>query len=190
MSAFFIFFISTVVFAVEARELDGLWRQDCFRGYQREEWIEGNKAAYSETNFRDLACTSPALNIVSRGELVEGGFVLKPLGARELDFIFSSVSLIPLDQGAADFYESISLCGLNGWKVKEEKEITGLSCEFFGEGSRFQIPKAGTRKFGIFRRGGDRELYFGKLSPARDASSPLKRPVEFDPLPYLRVHKR
>lgn len=169
-----------------AGDLDGHWKQDCARGYLKEEHFLGDSATYTEHNFRDLSCLTPSVDSVSRGTLVPGNPLLDPLGASELDFVFSSVGFTPRDQAAADFYESISLCGLTGWKVNEEKDITGLVCEFFAQGLKMQVPAAGTRKFGIVKREGD-SLFFGKLSPERDGSTPFTRPRELDPAAYKLV---
>lgn len=181
---FLVSLISTLSFAAG---LDGLWRQDCRNGYQKEERISGGRVEFAETNFRDGFCGRPAVRILSRGALLGGPAVAQPESAEELDFIFSSVSLVPLDEGAALFYDSIRLCGLSGWRVGEEKEITGLFCSFFGEeGGLFVVPAKGTRKYGIVKRG-PLEIFFGRLSPERDGSTPFRRPLELEEMAFRRV---
>ncbi len=169
-----------------AGELDGHWRQSCTRGFYKEEIFKGESAAYFEHNFSDPACLSPSVSTISRGTLVSGAPVLEPLGARELDFIFVSVSLRPASKVAAGYYDSVSMCGLTGWKLGEEKEITGLLCELYGPGFAVQIPHAGLRKFGLVKVEAG-ALYFGKLSPERNGSSPLTRPLELDPNSFRKV---
>lgn len=167
-------------------ELDGLWRQDCRRGYQKEEMISGSFAEFTERNFRDVLCTQPALALISRGQLITGATVAQPRSAHELDFVFSTVSVMPLDQAAAAFYEDIQLCGLRGWRIGQEKEITGMICSFFGGNSFFVVPAKGTRKFGIVKKG-EGEIFFGRLSPDRDGSSPLKRPIALEESAFRRI---
>lgn len=180
------FFFALFSSSAFAGGLDGLWRQDCRAGYQKEERIQGSQVAFTERSFRDHACERPAIEIISRGALIWGALVARPRNASELDFVFSSVSLIPRDRDAAAYYEALKLCGLSGWRVGEEKEITGLVCSFFGEGSQFFIPLKGTRKFGIVKAGAE-EIFFGRLSPERDGSSPLKRPLELEERAFRRV---
>ncbi len=172
--------------ALASPSLDGVWRQDCQRSYQREERISGSHATFVETNFRDRSCTHPSVKVESRGLLFLGRNVIFPIGASELDFLFVGVRLTPLDAEAAAFYESIQLCGLKGWNTGEAKEIGSLLCDFFGQKITFGVPAPGTRKFGVVRALAE-ELYFGRLSPERDGSTPERRPLELDPSPYRRV---
>jgi hypothetical protein len=171
---------------VPAGTLDGLWRQACERSYFREELFLGSSAVYTERNFRDGACLSPSVDTISRGQILPGSLVAEPIGASELDFIFESVSLLPRDERAAEAYEKISLCGLKGWIAGEEKEITGLLCDLYGQGSQVRVPQKGLHKYGVVRVGED-ALYFGRLSPERDGSSALKRPLVLDASPYKRA---
>lgn len=166
--------------------LEGTWRQPCARGYQREERFEGAFVTYVERNFWDGSCTAPAVEILSRGAFEAGEPVLAPLGARAMDFTFASVSLRPRSVETAAAYNQRAVCGLSGWRVDEEQEITGRDCDFFGLGAKMRVPSAGDRKFGIFRLEGD-ELFFGQLSPERDGSAPSRRPLVLDPRGYRRA---
>ncbi len=166
-------------------ELKGHWLQDCAGRYQKEELFEGDRATYTEHNFRGTGCSGKVLEMISRGTLVPGSAIDGLEGVNELDFVFESVTFIPIDEATADFYEKSALCGLTGWRVGEPKVITGLVCEFFGQGLKIQVPAAGVRKYGIAKVTAN-ELYLGLLSPERDASSPERRPRELDPLPYRR----
>ena len=180
--------LSTASFAGPS-PLAGLLRQDCARGFLKEERIQGAHAALTETNFRDPACTQPSVSIESRGTLFPGGNVLLPIGASELDFLFVGVRLTPRDEAAAAYYEREKMCGLEGWKVNEAKEIGGLFCELWGRGRPVPVPRAGLRKYGVVKATPE-ALYFGRLSPERDASAPEKRPLELDPVPYKRVSEQ
>ena len=63
-----------------------------------------------------------------------------------------------------------------------------VGCDFFGLGSVVPVPRAGDRRYGIVRIEED-TLSFGRLSPVRDGSSPEKRPLELDPVPYPRADR-
>jgi hypothetical protein len=167
-----------------AGELDGTWRQDCARSYQREEKFAGDEATYTERNFWGHDCRQLAVETISRGTIALDPVSIK--GVRKLDFIFSSVSLKPRDERTAETYRARILCGFRDWAVNEEKEITGRQCDFFGLGSVVDIPAKGDKKFGIVKVAPG-ALYFGRLSPARDGSSVEMRPEELDPIPYRAV---
>lgn len=178
--------LASPLVAQASAPLNGLWRQHCQRGLVKEERIDGAHAALTETNFRDPSCTKPSVSVESRGVLFPGGNVILPVGASELDFLFVGVRLTPRDQAAATYFEQEAMCGLTGWKLNEAKEIGGLLCELWSRGRPVPVPRAGLRKYGVVKASAD-ALWFGRLSPARDASSPEKRPLELDPAPYKKV---
>ncbi len=177
------FLLLVVAFSAHAAALDGTWLQGCAHGYQREENFLCNSATYTERNFWDHDCKQPALETISRGIVSLGEGVDQPLGARQIDFVFTSVSLKPRDLTTAKTYRDRILCGFRDWSANEEKEITGRECDFFGLGSVVKIPAKGTRKYGVVKIAAD-ALYFGRLTPARDSSAPERRPLELDPAPY------
>lgn len=172
--------------ALAAGPLDGIWRQDCSRGYSREEAFRGDQAAYSERNFWDGACSQPAVETISEGTVTLGPAVSAPGGAREIDFQFTTVSLRPVDVKAAAAWRERGVCGFRDWAAGVAKVVTGRECDFFGLGSVVRVPATGDRKFGVVKAG-EGMLFFGRLSPARDGSSPEKRPLELDPAPYRKV---
>lgn len=164
---------------------DGVWRQPCQRGYAREEIFAGSSATYTERNFWDRACTAPAVEIVSRGTIQMAEPMLEAAGARPIDFTFTSVSLKPASPRTAEAWRERGVCGFRDWQSGQEKDVTGRECDFFGLGSVVRVPRAGDQRFGIAKISGG-ELFLGRLSPARDGSSPGRRPLELDPLGYQR----
>lgn len=175
-----------MVVHAQAAGLDGRWRQGCAGGYRREELFRGGLAAYSERNFWDEGCRSPAVEAVSRGWIALGGLVSAPREARAIDFTFEAVSVRPLDPRAAAAYRARRVCGIRDWAEGEERDVTGLSCDFAGLGSVIRVPARGERRFGVVRAEGGL-LYLGRLSPERDGTSPARRPRELDPSPYREV---
>ncbi|MGZ3653117.1 MAG: hypothetical protein ACXWR1_17330 [Bdellovibrionota bacterium] len=165
--------------------LNGFWSQGCQHGYSREEKFDGAAAVYSERNYWDLECQRPAIETISRGLITPGEALPQPAGANRLDFTFTSVSLRPVDDQSAESWNQKVLCGFRDWRAGEEREVTGRQCDFFGLGSVVQVPRVGDRRFGIVKQDND-ALFFGKLSPGHDGSSPERRPLELDPLPYLK----
>ncbi len=166
-----------------AAPLDGVWRQDCAHGYSREEAFSGERATYTERNFWDADCARASVETISRGDVRLGGTVVAPDGARAIDFVFRSVSLRALDARAAELWNARGVCGFRDWRAGQEKDVSGRECDFFGLGSVVRVPAAGTRKFGVVKTGRG-VLFFGRLAPGHDGSSPDTRPVELDPAPY------
>ncbi len=167
-----------------AGALDGVWRQDCARGYQREEVFAGEQGTFTERNFSDLGCHSVKVETISRGLITLGADL--PDGTREIDFVFSSVHIKPRNEETAAHYRRRRICGYRDWAADEEREVTGRDCDFFGLGSVIRVPGAGVKKFGIVKITPN-ELYFGDLSPERDGSSPSKRPSTLDLRPYRAI---
>jgi hypothetical protein len=168
--------------------LNGTWQQACSHGYSREETFQGTSAVYTERNFWDLSCTQPSVEITSRGTITLGEAVTQPAGALKIDFIFDSVSFKPVDEKSAEAWRERGVCGFRDWQAGMEKVASGLECDFFGNGTFFQVPKPGDRKFGIVKIG-EGALYFGRLSPERDGSSESKRPLDLDLSPYYFTSK-
>lgn len=171
--------------ALAAPELDGVWRQDCRGAHQREEFFQGESATFTERNFSDLICSRAAIESISRGTIVLGDFL--PNGARQIDFVFTSVHMKPSTEQIAEHYRTRRICGYRDWAVGVEREVTGRECDFFGLGSVVRVPAAGSRKFGIVKIEAE-ALYFGELSLDRDGSTPEKRPLVLDLRPYKAVH--
>jgi hypothetical protein len=168
-----------------ALALAGFYSQDCANGFRRAQHFQSGTVVYREENFFDSECRSPSVATRSYGAFTLGSPVLEPIGARELDFRFEKVTLEPKTEAVAGIYRDRALCGLEEWSVGKETEITGLECDFLDNGAAFAVPTAGEMRFGIVGIGEDR-LLFGRLSPAFPGRSPLTRPRQFDPRPYLR----
>lgn len=165
---------------------EGTYDQACRSGYARQEIFEGEEATYVERNFADSVCTDLSLEVRSRGRLSYGPALERPAGASAIDFQFLRVSLVPKKAWVADLYRARNLCGLSSWRVNEETEITGRSCDFYDLGRYAPVPEAGSVRYGIYRVEKDGSLYLGQLQPERDGSSPERRPRVFDPVPYQR----
>lgn len=158
---------------------EGTYVQECLHRRQKIHRVEGSKIFSSETNFSDEECSLPVLRI----EMV-GNYQLTSDG--NLDFTFEDVFFIPLQDSVAELYSSQKVCGLEAWKNGEPKSIQGHSCDFFQSGFCFLIPSRLDQRFGLVRIEVDR-IWMGKMSLDRDASSPFRRPVEYDPNPYLKT---
>jgi hypothetical protein len=160
----------------------GLFAQDCTNGFRRSQEFRGNQVVYAEQNFFDSACEEPSVTTRSYGTYVLGA------GAgsgREIDFTFSKVTLTPKTGGVAEAYRLRALCGRADWAANEEAEISGRRCDFLDNGVGFRVPAMGDRRYGIVKEG-EGALWFGRLSPESDGSTPARRPRFLDPLPYLR----
>jgi hypothetical protein len=174
------------LFLLGSFPLNGTWAQPCQSGYFRTEIFLGNSATYVERNFSDGACTEPSVVTTSRGEIDLGGAVNTPAGALALDFTFTSVSLKPVTDGAAKVWRERRVCGVSDWRAGEERDVTGLECDFAGQGTFTRVPQWGDRRFGVVELGSN-EISFGRLSPIRDGANPDRRPLELDPVPYFNV---
>jgi len=165
--------------------VDGTYEQACRAGYARQEIFAGENAIYVEKNFADGGCKNLSLEIRSYGRVVYSGALEFPRGASAIDFSFLKVTLVPAQEWVADLYRKRNLCGVSNWRVGEETEITGRSCDFFGLGRFAQVPEAGEPRFGIYAQEANGTLYLGQLHPERDGKTPERRPRNFDPYPYL-----
>lgn len=160
----------------------GIYEQDCSRGFGRAQEFSGGSVVYVETNYRDSGCEQPSLRVRNYGNYtVEKS---RPGAIREMDFFFSAVTLTPLDASVAEFYREKKICGRDDWALGEESDITGRDCEFF-PGNVLRVPHAGEARYGIVKEEGT-DLYFGALTPERNALDPGRRPLSLDPRPYRR----
>jgi hypothetical protein len=160
--------------------LAGLFVQDCSHGFRRSQEFRAGQVIYSEENFFDSACEEASVVTRSYGAYVLGAEIGS---GREIDFTFAKVMLVPKNEEVAEAYRARRLCGRADWVAGEETEITGLRCDFLGNGAAFPVPALGDRRYGLVKT--QREaLWFGRLSPERDGMSPGRRPLILDPLPY------
>ncbi len=170
-------------FPLFAWALGGAYQQDCQQGHQRALLFSGNKVVFVETRFIDKFCTNPSIIIRSYGT-----YQVEPLPSHNdlvdaMDFQFSKVTLTPVLAEVAELYKQQRVCGLNQWQAGAELEITARLCDFFGNGSLFRVPYVGEKRYGIFLDA-SKEVYVGALSPARDATTPDRRPLTLDKRPY------
>lgn len=171
--------------------LDGRWVQECSSGFQRTELIDGMRAQLTETSFSDQFCETEQVSILSSGSIYLGGAVQTPKGAFEINFTFEKVELIPKTQQLVARFNEAHLCGFSEWAISTPIEITSLQCDLFGTGQLVQIPRAGTKRFGIykieqFENSRAEKLYFGKLTPKENAQSEATRPTSLDLRFYLK----
>lgn len=166
----YILILSHILWAQEPL-LEGLWSQDCLRQASRHEYFQDTQVTLTERYFRDTHCTKEALTFESLGEFnAQDG---------KIDFAFHKISIAVQDLHSMLDFNSRKVCGIDTWDRGVAQEVTGLYCEIYGTGLGIQVPPAGQKRYGIYKIEGDL-LFFGKLSPEKDASSPEKRPIEFD----------
>lgn len=172
------FWWASTTAAAATSNLEGRWVQACQNQTLRTEDFAQDHVTLSEFYFADRACTQKFLTFINHGEFeISNDF--------HMDFTFKQVRIQIASLDLVTEWNSRSVCGFNDWKLNQEKDVTGLLCELFGEGSLMQIPELGQKRYGIFQVRGD-ELYFGRLTPEFDALSPDRRPREFDPRFYRR----
>lgn len=165
-----------------ALALAGFFVQECANGFRRSQDFRGEQVVYTEENFFDGACGEPSVASRSYGSYSLGELVAD---AREIDFVFEKVTLMPQSIAVAAAYRARALCGLSEWSENRETEITGLACDFLDNGSAFMVPAKGDARYGIVKVD-EAGLRFGRLSPQFDGSSPERRPRSLDPRPYAR----
>lgn len=167
---------------------DGRYVQACQDGYHREEIFAADEAVYVERNFADSACASLSLEVRSYGRVEYVGQLEKPADANGIDFEFTRVTLTPKTQWVADLYRERTVCGIDSWALDREEEITGRFCDFYGLGRFSAVPQAGDHRYGIYRLDKEGSVYFGRLEPWSDGTSPERRPRAWDPAPYRRMN--
>jgi hypothetical protein len=177
----------------QPRPVPGRYIQACAQRFQREHIFSGGPFASPETegsvtsfetNFSDKFCREPDLRMV-----IEGTYSVRPLAGAAysgLDFTFSSLRLIPLQDWVVAAYNERKLCGKQDWALGTPNEITGLHCDFFGSGSSVAVPSRGHQRFGIFRQEGSR-LWMGQMTPAQDSSSRERRPTTLQKEAFHKV---
>lgn len=184
---FFLFALSMSAVSASATPLglDGQWRQTCRVGYERREIFQADQVVFQERNFLDSLCQQEALILESRGTWLDKGPTLRPLDGRAMDFTFTGIYATVL---APDFLENFNaqkICGISDWQIGEAREVSGLSCDFLQTGKPWTVPSAGEQRFGIYKVSAGL-LWLGQQTPVHDASSPARRPVDWDKNPYQR----
>lgn len=159
--------------------LQGVWQQACANRAVRTEDFEGSKVTLTESFYGDDNCQTNLMDFMN-----DGTFELPAPGQMDFTFTFVRVKL-GHEVMVADFNRR-AVCGFQDWKLNEEKDISGLLCEMFVVGSPQKTPTAGDMRFGIYRIDHD-HLYFGQLTRDENASTPLRRPTNYDPRFYTRV---
>lgn len=157
--------------------LEGVWRQDCLNQALRTEHFQGSQVSLMERYYSDKSCTQPVLDFESSGSFhAEAG---------KIDFAFQQITITPQNSSTVGDYNHRQVCGISTWTLGKPENVTGRFCEIFGDGMGLQIPPSGQMRFGIYKIEKDL-LYFGRMTPDQDSSSPDKRPTEFDGRFYRR----
>ena len=158
--------------------LEGSWVQSCQNNTLRRETFSGNDVILSENYFAQADCTQPILTFQSEGTHQEAG-------AQDMDFRFSAVKITLQMEVMVSDYNTRQVCGFLDWKLNQEREITGLSCNLFAASSPSPIPKKDDRRFGIYKIEGD-HLFFGQLNQVKNALTPEARPTDWDTRFYVK----
>lgn len=158
--------------------LEGLWRQDCLHQAIRQEHFQNSHVSLTESFYRDATCTQLALSFESHGDFQTQG--------KEIDFAFHKIFITVHDFSALLDFHTRKVCGIANWEQGIPQEVTGRYCEIYGNELGIQIPPAGQKRYGIYQIQKDL-LFFGRLTPEKDATSPNKRPREFDGRFFKRI---
>lgn len=164
--------------SARASSLEGEWRRPCENGVLRSELFAGAQVRFSERFHGDRACAHAMFEL-----LMDGSFATR---SGEMDFLSTHSWARPLDQGLARRWSEQAVCGRSDWAAGVALEVTALSCDFFLLGTPMRVPPQGLARYGIWKIEDDR-LYFGLVTRELDASSPERRPREWDPRFYLRT---
>jgi len=159
--------------------LQGQWMQACQNHALRIEDFESHKVTLQEMFFMDDACKTPLMVFANAGN-----YVLPQAG--QMDFTFTSVTVRLNSAVAVNDFNKRQVCGFSDWTINVDKEVSGRSCEIFFVGQPQKVPTAGEMRYGIYHIDGD-HLSFGKLSRDQNATTPDKRPTDFDPRYYTKI---
>lgn len=165
--------------------LDGVWTQRCSGFHQASEHFYGNQVALEEVSHSKSNCQSPTLKIRSEGAYVVERMAAVPEDGWEMTFVFNAVKIQVVEEATIQRFRSRQMCGISEWELGKWVELTALRCDFWQTGNPINIPNAQDLRFGIIKRERD-EIFFGKLTPERNALSPFARPLEWNPQPFRR----
>lgn len=163
--------------SLHAKIADGIWSTTCLGGLNKEQLYEANdQVKLSEHFYQNANCTDESFTFETRGRV---SYYNEP--SLFMDFTYKEIRLIIGKQTIIDDFNLRKVCGCNNWQINQPQNITGQKCALFDVNKELQIPKAGDRKYGIFKIENSK-LYYGQLSKDLDGSSVDKRP--------LRLNKR
>jgi len=181
-----LFFSSFSAYAT-APSLEGHWQQYCNASSKKEEFFTGNKVSMHENYFADQNCEKLEAVIENSGSFeIDDEFLVPDQSIRNIDFTYEVVRITLHSDRFVLFYSEREMCGIKDWKKGETRDITGLRCEFFQVGRPVQVPMQGDMRYGIYKIEGTR-LYFGRLMPGYDGSSPMRRPYLLDPRYFVKL---
>jgi len=104
--------------------------------------------------FSDAACASKNFGIDLVGTYTIGNDTTTPAGAKELDLIWSSVSLTISNADYVGTFNQHKFCGFEDFVVNVAKDVSTANC---GEGN---LPKANSTEYDIFKIEGS-SLFLG-----------------------------
>jgi hypothetical protein len=172
-------FAQSPVISADHDLLQGRWFQACQAGGMRTEEFQDALVTLTEMFFLDAGCTRPSVIFIS-----EGSFVLPTKD--QMDFQFTSVRIRLMSEIAVNDFNHRRVCDFEDWTYGVEKEISGRSCAVFVAGLPHRVPAVGEMRFGLYRLEGN-HLSFGKLSREKNATTPEKRPTEYDSRFYTKI---
>lgn len=158
--------------------LEGIWLRPCLnKGAAHIQIFTGLKNRADDLFYEDLNCTVPAMTFINIGHF--------KIQDQQIDYEFESVSIVLYTDRLVKSYNDRAVCGKSDWEKNSITVITGLRCALFQENYFVQVPKAGDKRFGIWKIEED-SLFFGALSQQENGSTPEKRPTAFDLRPYFK----
>jgi hypothetical protein len=166
--------------STEQERLQGRWFQACSHGALKTEFFQGDKVTLTEMFFLKEDCSQPSVIFVNQGTYILSNGNL-------IDFQFTSIRLRLMNEIAVNDFNRRRVCDLANWTLGLEKEISGRSCEIIMVGLPQKIPTVGEMRYGIYRLQDPIHLSFGKLSRQKNATTPEKRPTDYDPRFYTKV---
>lgn len=150
-----------------AQNLNGAWLQDCLSGNRRVETFRERIVIYEERYFADAECRTPWLLFRIPSTFFARG--------SEIDSRADAHEILLMDARAVDDFNRRRVCGFADWTLGRARRVSGLACDVFRWGTPMRVPPAGTWNYGIWKLEGGL-LFFGRLEPGRDGSTPARRP--------------
>jgi hypothetical protein len=130
--------------------------------------------------YPSAACATPDFMIHTAGRMRIGTTVAPTTGAREADVTWSTVTVKPLSAESAQSFNTLQVCGLQGWAAGVARDVAGRAC------GSFQAPAVGSTLYQLFAVRGN-QLERGDTSdPSHDGSSDARRPTTFEETPFAR----
>ena len=130
--------------------------------------------------FGNDKCDSMNISVLSSGEFSIGsgeGYADK---VYPVDYKFTKITVTPLNQDGLDLLETGALCGVKGWVLNEEKDLTDVSGKL-----GCALTDMRTTEFDVVRVEGN-SLKTGKLGMFSAPAKPEDRPKDVADEVYTR----